>query len=1233
MPRQERPLDVGDSALLRFARELRALRERAGRMTYRELSARAHYSEAALSQAAGGRKLPSLPVTLAYVRACGGSAQEWERRWHETALAITPSSTPDDTTGSPYVGLATFQPEDADRFFGRERVVDQLVDRVSRRRVVVVVGASGAGKSSLLRAGLVPRVDRAVVFTPGAHPLEECAVRLARHLDAEIPVPTNGDRRALHRAVRSATPEEELVVVVDQFEEVFTLCQDRDERRRFIDQLVTAASSWGSVCRVVFGVRSDFYGHCTDYPALVEAMNEGQVTVGPMASDELRAAIVQPAVRTGHTVETALLTELVARADGQAGALPLLSHALRETWRRRRGNTLTLKGFQAAGGFEGALARTAESVFDRLSERQREIARSLFTRLTALGEGTEDTKRRILRDELDDDRDTTRVLAELTEHRLVTLDRDRVEISHEALIRCWPRLRAWLAEDRDGLRVHRDLSEAAAVWQALDRDPGALLRGARLQPVRGWLDRPPHRLTEREWDFLAASLAAEAADLATARRSSRRLRQLVGLLTVLLVFAAGVSVVAVRSGVETTRQRNTVVSQKVAREAAELRGSDPALAAQLALGAYRLAETPEARGAVLGAFTPAYATLLDAHQDNVNAVAFNPAARLLATASRDRTARLVDASDPHRPRELATLAGHTNNIAGVAFTADGSVVATASWDRTARLWDTATGALVATVPGHTDTVNAVAFSPDGRVLATASTDRTVRLWNVTDPHQPRPLPAVARHADAVTSLAFAPSGAVLATGGWDGVARLWQVTERGLAVQRRLVGHAGPVHAVAVSPDGREVATGGQDHRIRLWPVDGGPPRVVTGHTDAVRAVAFDPSGRRLVSGGADHAVRLWDRADPAQPLVFGGHTAPAVGAVFLGATGVATAGDDHTVRLWDLPGSMLAGHRDSVYAVAVAPSGRLVATAGYDRTVRLWDRATGVALAVLRGPRGPVNSLAFSPDGRLLVGAGADHLVHRWEVGDPRRPRSLPPLAGHTDAVNAVAVDPDGRVLATGGTDRTIRLWDAVRGTPQGVLKGHTDSVQSLAFAPDGHLLASASADFSVRLWNPHERRSTAALIGHTHAVKSVAFSPDGRELASGSADHTVRLWTVATGAASAQLTGHTDTVHAVAYTPDGRAIATASADRGVRLWNRATRTEAATLAGHGDRVYALAFVPDGRTLLSGSGDRTVRLWEVDEGHAAGRICAVAWPSLGEQTWNRYFTGVEYQPLCPSRS
>ncbi|MEU7474880.1 helix-turn-helix domain-containing protein [Lentzea sp. NPDC042327] len=1177
MPRRERPLDAGDGAVLAFARELRALRERAGSPTYRELSARTHYSEAALSQAAAGRKLPTLQVALAYVRACGGDEDEWRQRWQETSAGQRPADV--DDRSAPYAGLAAFQAEDADRFFGRDRLVEQLVERTEEQRVVVVVGASGAGKSSLLRAGLLPRLGNAVLFTPGAQPLEEYR----------------------------AHARENAVLVVDQFEEVFTLCADRETRRRFVEKITAH--------RVVLGVRADFYGHCADFPVLVEAMGSGQVTVGPMSTDELRAAIVQPARGVGCAVETALVAELVANGTGHAGALPLLSHALLETWHRRKGNTLTLQGFQAAGGFEGALSRTAESVFGELTGAQRERARSLFLRLTAVGDGTEDTRRRVARAELDDEPDTRLVLEAFTAQRLVTVDHDRVELTHEALIRCWPRLREWLTADRDGLRAHRDLTESAGVWESLDRDPGALVRGARLAAFRSWLDEPPHPLTARERDFLTASLAAESAELAKARSDRRRLGLLTALLSVLLVATAIGAVTAVDAGSEATRQRNNALSQKVAQDVHRLRGTDPALAAQLALAAFRLSPTVEARSALLGSFTPSYATLLTGHTDAVNAVAHSPARHLLASASHDRTVRLTDIADPHHPREVRTLTAHTDNVPHVAFNSTGNVLATAGWDRTARLWETSSGAVLATLTGHTGPVNAVAFSRDDRLLATAGSDNSVRLWDLTDLRSPREV-AVLPHPAPVVALDLGDRH--LVTGSWDGSALLWDL---GTRRARPLTGHTGAVQAVAVSRDGALVATAGQDRVVRVWPVEGGEPRVLTGHTDAVRGLAFE--GSRLVSTGVDRTARVWDLDHPGDPLVLTGHTAAVVGTVVAGGT-LVTASDDHTVRLWDLP--LPLSHNDSVYSVA--SSGPLVASGGYDRTVRLL--ANGRTAAVLTGPAGAVNSVAFSADRRTLYAASADQRVHRWDIGDPRQPQPLPPLTGHTDAVNAMAVSPDGKVLATGSTDRTIVLWDTATGTSLGTLTGHAESVQALAFSPDSRRLASGGGDFGVRIWDVDTHRVTTHLPGQGHVVKSVAFSPDGTRIATGTTDFAVRVWDAATGARTAELTGHTDTVHAVAFSPDGTTLASASADHDVRLWRLSDHTPFAVLSGHTERVYGLAH-PDAHTVLSASGDHTVRTWEADEEHAAQRVCATASPPLSPQEHDRHFPGVGHTPLCGS--
>jgi hypothetical protein len=415
MPRGERPLDAGDSVLLRFAADLRRLRRKADSPTYRELARRAHYSIAPLSEAASGRKLPTLAVTLAYVNACAGDVREWERRWHEVAAEL--AATTQVRTGegerdaagrrAPYVGLAAFQTMDADRFFGRERLVADLVARLDRRPFLAVFGASGAGKSSLLRAGLIPRWQGGVVlFTPGSHPLEECAVAFAR-LTGGTPGALHAEllsgRRGLQWIVRQAMDGQpgELLVVVDQFEEAFTLCPDPVERAAFIDALITATQAEKGHCRVVLGIRADFYAHCTSYPELVAILSDAQVAVGPMTTEELRGAIAEPAVRDGYTLEAALVATLVTEAYGKVGILPLLSHALLETWRRRRGNTLTLAGFQAAGGIQGALAHTAESLYADLRAPQQRLVKNLFLRLVALGEGTEDTKRRIWRGELD----------------------------------------------------------------------------------------------------------------------------------------------------------------------------------------------------------------------------------------------------------------------------------------------------------------------------------------------------------------------------------------------------------------------------------------------------------------------------------------------------------------------------------------------------------------------------------------------------------------------------------------------------------------------------------------------------------------------------------------------------------------------------------------------------------------------------------------------------------------
>ncbi|MFC5144818.1 XRE family transcriptional regulator [Streptomyces aureoversilis] len=954
MPRGERPLDAGDSPLLRFAAELRRLRQKAGNPTYRALSERAHYSIATLSSAAGGRVLPTLAVTLAYVRACDGDTQEWERIWHtvaaelaaELAAAAPPAGEGGTVQGEerpPYAGLAPFEADDADWFFGRERLVDELTARLAVRRFVAVFGASGSGKSSVLRAGLLPRLragqttHTAVLFTPGSRPLHECASRLAELTgtpSGELAGAFAAEPLGLHHAVNRALARQpegrdigdiggtggtgdirDIVLVVDQFEEIFTQCARPEERAAFISALLSGTAAPDSRCRVVIGVRADFYAHCLHHRDLCDALGGAQLSVGPMSAGELRSAILRPATRARLSVEGALLAALMTDVTGRAGTLPLLSHALLETWRRRRGNTLTLGAFQAAGGIEGALAQTAEEVYASFDVPQQAAARQIFLRLTALGDGTEDTKRRLVREELGsldhDPADVATVLERAARARLVTLDRDRAEITHEALIRCWPRLRGWLTEDRDHLRLHRRLTEAAQQWQALGEDPGALYRGVRLSTARD-LAAPhgssPIELTSQERAFLDASLAAEAAETARARRASTRLRRLAVLLAALLLVAVAEAVYAVRAEDAMARQRNTALSREVADEAVALRHSRPALAAQLALAAYRLVPTEQARDGLLSTMT----TSLTGHTQWLSSVALAPDARTLATGSFDRTVRLWELRDDRRPQALATVTGHTDTVTSVAFSPAGRLLATAGRDRAVRLWDVTDRrrpALIRTLTGHRDTVFSVVFSPDGRTLATGSYDHTVRLWDITDPTAGETGPTtLTDHTLNVKPVAFSPDGRTLASAGDDRTVRLWDVRDVRRPVRLSvLTGHEDFVDTVAFSPDGRTLASGSDDRTVRLWDVSA-PRRpavlsVLTGHADVVTSLSFSPDSRTLASASDDRTARLWDVTDPhhaGHRATFTGHVG-AVNAVLVlpQGRGIVTASADHTAQIW----------------------------------------------------------------------------------------------------------------------------------------------------------------------------------------------------------------------------------------------------------------------------------------------------------------------------------------------
>ncbi|MFJ8081642.1 AAA family ATPase [Streptomyces sp. NPDC096205] len=1243
---------------------------------------------------------------------------QWQRLW-ESAVAgpAEPGEEPEQQQPAlgvcPYRGLASYRQQDARWFFGRERSTDALVAQLREVEdtggLVMLVGASGAGKSSLLSAGLVPALrenadrgrentDRArtvLQLVPGADPTAElirwipdlAAVAVPDTTDpvgeGATPDATSPDPRAVlgprpvpdpdghgfAQAVRAAvrawagrevSPGGRPVVIVDQFEEAFTLCPDESVRRTFVRMLHAAAAPGPAgepaPVLVVLGIRADFYEQCLSHPELADALQHRHMVLGPLTTAELRAAVTGPAKAVGLELEPGL-AELIVRevsADGprgahDAGVLPLLSHALLATWQRRKVGRLTLAGYRAAGGIQGAVAATAERAWSGLDPAARSAARLLLLRLVRLGEDTQATRRRGTRRQLaqestDPDK-TEESLEALVRARLVTLDAETVEITHEALLHAWPRLRDWIDEDRTGNLLRQRLEEDGRAWEESRRDAALLYRGSRLEHAHGWAKSAGGTLLTRSAvEFLAASVRLR-------RRTVWIGRAAVSALLVLAVVAVGAAVVA-------WQQRDDAVFEHVLAEADRVQYTDPSLSAQLDLVAHRLRPGDEGTGNRLVSIVNApLATPLAGHKGAVYLTSFRPDGKVLATASYDRTVRLWDVSDPTRPEPLGEpLTGHTSWVSTAVFSPDGRTLASASDDGTIRRWDVSDPAhprpLGEPVTGDDGTVYLLAFSPDGRTLAAATEEHVVRLWDVADPARPRRLGVLTGHEDAVRAVAFSPDGRVLASGGDDDTVRLWSTADWH-QMGGPLAGHRGTVHSVAFSPDGHTLASGSSDDTVQLWDARRGRAlgAPLTGHTGPVWSVAFSPDGTMLAAGSADSTASLWNVRNPAFPSQVGEPLAGSSGemyAVGFGPDGrtLATGSGDSLVRLWSIPTSDMVGRIG-----AFRPDGRVLATSSRDEHVRLWDIRRPARPVLLGTPflpaDGDAQSLAFSPDGRTLAVVTGSRAVQLWNVSDPSHPvpygRSLP-LRTRFAGPSTLAFSPDGRTLATAYDDRSVRLWDLrdpAHPRPYGPsLTGHSGYVNALVFSPDGNTLASGGADGTIRLWRVADPRRAerlgVPLTGHSGPVNALAFSPDGRTLAAGSDDNTVRLWDIADplqATALSALRGHSEAIVSLTFSRDGRRLASGGNDDTVRLWDVTDPAHASaigqSMSPNARTGTFLAFSPTSHMLGVSSGTDTVRLWDLDVDAAVDRICRVTRGVLTPEKWREYLPRLSYSAPC----
>jgi WD40 repeat protein/class 3 adenylate cyclase len=1187
------------------------------------------------------------PVQVIRLRAEADDAADdmaFRRALGSSAARLTPA-VPGAMAPNPYKGLRAFEEGDAADFFGREELVEELIKRLGHTRFLAVVGPSGSGKSSVVRAGLIPALRRGAIagsegwhiadMFPGAHPLdglEAALLRAAPDAPAGVMDQLERDEQGLHRAVLRLLPSDgsELILVIDQFEEVFTLVENEAARSHFLGSLEAAAADPRSRLRVVVTLRADFYDRPLLYRGFAELFKSRVESVVPLSAEELERTISGPAKRADVTLEPGLVAAMVADVAEEPGALPLMEYALTELFERRDGRVLFLEAYRELGGVSGALGRRAEELYEDLNDDGKEAARQLFLRLVALGEGTEDTRRRVPRAEvasLDvDQQSMATVLDTYGASRQLSFDRDAktgaptIELAHEAMLTAWPRLHRWIDDARDDLRTERRVAGAARDWIEADRDRSFLLGGSRLEQAEAWQEGSGLAATPEEREYLDASRAErerrtadEAARLAheqeLERRSVRRLRAFVALLAAAALVAAGLTVFATGQQRKAQQEERRAIARELAAASVSNLDADPERSILLALKA--IDQTRSEGGSVLPEAVEALHRAVTASRIERSfpgvggAIDWSPQGVFVTEGQENEG--IVDVRDAATgERVLPPWDGHDADVNDVQFSPDGSLLATAGEDGALKIWDPATGDLRSSVTGGGQ-VFGPSFNADGSLVSASWPDEaTVRI---ADPSTGMVTTSIGGIESFPFETALSPDGRSVAVAtGDDPLVTIFDVQSAEPRFELR--GHSYPVGSISWDADGRRIATGSFDSSVRIW--DGRTGRLeieLLGHSGTVISVDWSPNGSRLVTSASDGTAKVWEIGEaggrelmslsgqdtrsgllavfsPDGEQVIGGNTA--ISAVKIWDVGV--SGDAEWANL---PTDLLAP-----VDVTFLPDGNVVAPV--DRgSVAVWDPASPSRPIRTIGPGSgdpePVVRIAVNRDGSRL--ATVRNFSDVGSVWDPRTGDLVFEFRGR-DELTGIDWSPDGHLLATdlGGG---ITVFDATGKRLLPLAEPGGFGVETGVFSPDGGLFATAGrgrspTESNLTIWDAETGRAVRKIPTDTQHF-ALAFDPSGASLAAARGDGFVNVFDVDGGERLLRFPASEGPVDAVAYSPDGETIATAGDDGTVRLFDARRGTQLLNLPAHRYLVTGLGFNPDGTRLLSASPDGVVRVWALD--------------------------------------